>query len=113
MVADTSTVRYRARVLPITLAKMAQPGKPTRYVFVGFFKTEAWLCQNYHTDLQFYVGGNNLPNISFVSTMVIEKLEWEDLKSGEGNSVWENWAGEGTSNQWRGYFADVARVIRL
>ena len=44
--------------------------------------------------------------------MANEKLEWEDLMSGEGNSVWENWAGEGTSNQWRGQLTDMARVIR-
>ena len=34
--------------------------------------------------------------------MVTEKSEWEDFMSGEGRSVWEDWVGEGTSNQRRG-----------
>ena len=103
IITSQVTVQYRTRVLRITLAKIAKVGDPTRYVFVDFFKIEAWLCQNYHTRLYFYVGENNLPNIRFVSTMVTEKLECENLMSDEGSSVWENWAGEGTS---------MARVIR-
>ena len=50
-ISDPYTVLYRARVLRITLAKMSEPGEPTRYVLVDFFKIKTWLCQNYHTHL--------------------------------------------------------------
>ena len=43
--------RYRAKILRNTLTRMAEPMEPIRYVFVDFFKIEAWLCQNYHTYL--------------------------------------------------------------
>ena len=37
--------------------------------------------------------------------MATEQLEWEDLMSGEGSSVWKKMGG-------RGYFKSMARVNR-
>ena len=68
--------------------------------FCGFIQNRG-LIMSPHTSVVL-CAGNNWPHIWFVSTVVTEKLEWEDLMSSEDNAVWGNWTGEGTSNQWRG-----------